>query len=404
MRAALQWARDSGDGMLGLQLAGALWKFWQGYGYTSEGRVWLDQLRTLDDPNPEPANQVARLSGLQAAAWLASDQHDDAPATRLLEESMLLRRALRETRSQTNPLVNAARQARTEGQYRRATAALEEALSRYSQLIVQLRQGNVDLGLELHDLGQVLRVLGVVWREQGDFAQARALFEESLTMYRRFGEREGVAFSLVGLADVARDQGDMARVREYGAESVAILRELHIQWMLGFALNYLAQAAYIDREPALAFTLIDESVTLFRELKAYSSLTEVLITQGHILRAQGHTAAAYSVLSEALRFAWAVGPRLFVAAALEGLASIESVRGEAPRAISLLAAASALRVRMNTPVRPVDQAMVDQALATARSISGEAAFAAAWAEAQSLPVDQILDRLPSVAAFTAVRD
>src|SRR5262249_51314030 len=80
MRAALQWARDSGDGMLGLQLAGALWKFWQGYGYTSEGRVWLDQLLTLDDPNPDPANMVARLSGLQAAAWLASDQHDDAQA------------------------------------------------------------------------------------------------------------------------------------------------------------------------------------------------------------------------------------------------------------------------------------------------------------------------------------
>src|SRR5262249_12569123 len=108
MRAALQWARDSGDGMLGLQLAAALWKFWQGYGYTSEGRVWLDQLLTLDDPNPDPANMVARLSGLQAAAWLASDQHDDAQATRLLEKSMLLRRALRETKSQTNPLVNAA--------------------------------------------------------------------------------------------------------------------------------------------------------------------------------------------------------------------------------------------------------------------------------------------------------
>src|SRR5262245_38460776 len=390
LRAALQWARDSGDGMLGLRLAGALWKFWQGYGYTSEGRGWLDQLLTLEDPHPDATNLVARLSGLQAAAWLASEQHDDAQATRLLEQSMLLRRALRETTSQTDPLVNAARQARTEGQYQRATAALEQALSRYSELRARIRQGNVALGLELYDLGQVLRVLGLVRREQRDFAQATALLEESLTMYRRFGEREGVAFSLVGLADVARDQGDTARVREYGAESVSILRELRIQWMLGFALNNLAQAAYIDGELAQAFTLIDESVTLFRELKAYSSLTEVLIKQGHILRVQGQAAAAYSELSEGLRFTWAVGLRLFVDDALERLASRGMASGEAWWTAQLLAAASALRVRMGTPVRPVDHAAVEQALAGARSTLGDDTFAAAWAEAQALPLEQIL--------------
>ncbi len=404
MRAALQWARDSGNYFVGLQLAGALWKFWQGYGYTSEGRSWLDQLLTLEDPHPDATTLVARLSGLQAAAWLASEQHHDAQATRLLEQSMLLRRALRETTSQTNPLVNAARQARTEGQYQRATAALEDALSRYSELRERIHQGSVDLGLELFDLGQVLRVLGVVRREQGDFAQATALLEESLTMYRRFGEREGVAFSLAGLADVARDQGDAARVREYGAESVSILRELRIQWMLGFALNNLAQGAYVEGDLAQAFTLIDESVTLFRDLKAYSSLAEVLITQGHILRAQGHAAAANAALSEALRLAWAVGPRLFVAAALEGLASVVVAQGRAELAARLLAAASALRAQMGTPVRPVDHAAVEQVRATARSALGNDAFATAWAQAQALPLEQILSTIPSAASFAALGD
>jgi len=313
---------------------------------------------------------------------------------------MLLRRALRETTSQTNPLVNAARQARTEGQYQRATAALEDTLSRYSELRERIRQGSVDLGLELYDLGQVLRVLGVVRREQGDFAQATALLEESLTMYRRFGEREGVAFSLVGLADVARDQGDAALVREYGAESLSILRELRIQWMLGFALNNLAQGAYLEGDLAQALALIDESVTLFRDLKAYSSLAEILITQGHILRAQGHAAAAYNTLSEALRYAWAVGPRLFVAASLEGLASIEIARGEAQRTVQLLATASALRVQMGTPVRPVDQAAVEQALASARSILDADVFAAVWEEAQAMPLEQILSTILSAAAFS----
>src|SRR5262249_57865239 len=107
---------------------------------------------------------------------------------------------------------------------------------------------------------------------------------------------------------------------------------------------------------------------------------------------------------EALRFAWAVGPRLFVAAALEGLATLEIARGEAQRTGQLLAAASALRVRMNTPVRPVDQATLEQALATARSMPGDKAFAAVETEAQSLPVEQILRTIPSVTAFAALGD
>src|SRR5262249_4596878 len=151
-----------------------------------EGRIWLDQLLISDDPHPDPTTMVAQLSGLQAAAWLASDQNDDAQATRLLEQSMLLRRALRDTTGETNPLVNAARQARTEGQYQRATVALEEALSRHSALRERIRQGRADLGLALHDLGRVLGVLALVRREQGDFAQATALLEESQTMQRRF--------------------------------------------------------------------------------------------------------------------------------------------------------------------------------------------------------------------------
>jgi hypothetical protein len=45
---------------------------------------------------------------------------------------------------------------------------------------------------------------------------------------------------------------------------------------------------------------------------------------------------------------------------------------------------------MGTPVRPADQAGVDTALATARSILGADAFAAVWAEAQTLPLEQLL--------------
>ncbi len=90
--------------------------------------------------------------------------------------------------------------------------------------------------------------------------------------------------------------------------------------------------------------------------------------------------------------------------ALEKLADVVALPGPAQLAVRCLAAASALREQMDAPVRPADQAMLDHALATARSMIGADTFAAVWAEAQALPVEQILNGLPSVAAFTAVRD
>jgi HAMP domain-containing protein len=55
-------------------------------------------------------------------------------------------------------------------------------------------------------------------------------------------------------------------------------------------------------------------------------------------------------------------------------------------------------VHMGTPVRPVDQAALSNTLATARSILGADAFAAVWAEAQSLSLEQVLRTIATATA------
>jgi predicted ATPase len=232
LRAALQWARGGGDPTIGLQLAGALWRFWRIRGYLGEGRVWLEELLALSDPATDATALAARLRALHGAAWLASDQHDFVHAAQLFEQRMALRRALGETESETSLLDNAALQARAAGQYQR-----------------------------------------------------------------------------------------------YCEESLALLQKLGVQWAIGFALNNLALAAYLEGDLTNALGLVNESVALFRAQKADGSLAEVLITLGQIVRAQRDGAAAYTVLTEALQFAWAVGPRLMVASALEGLASVVVAQG-----------------------------------------------------------------------------
>jgi predicted ATPase len=46
---------------IGLQLAGALRKFWQSRGLISEGRAWLAELLARSDGTMEAADRVARL-------------------------------------------------------------------------------------------------------------------------------------------------------------------------------------------------------------------------------------------------------------------------------------------------------------------------------------------------------
>ena len=99
---------------------------------------------------------------------------------------------------------------------------------------------------------------------------------------------------------------------------------------------------------------------------------------GNTLAAEGQIDAGYGALTEALRQAWAVGQRLIVAAALEGLAGLMAPAGQAALGAQLLGAASAMRAAMGTPVWLVDRAAVEQTLATTRSALGANTFAQMW--------------------------
>jgi hypothetical protein len=221
------------------------------------------------------------------------------------------------------------------------------------------------------------------------FDRARALFEECVAFHRAIGDHEGVGVGLLGLADIARDQGNVAQMKQYGTESLAIVRELQVHWAVGVVLNILALAAYLEGDLPRAFAFSNESVSMLRVQQADGFLAEVLMTLSQIERAQGDTLSAYKTVTEALQLASAVGPRVALVAGLEEMASLVVSPQQAKLATQLLAVAAALRLQMGTPVRPVDQAKVQQALATAQSALGAEAVAAVWEEAQTLPLKGI---------------
>jgi tetratricopeptide (TPR) repeat protein len=279
--AALEWAVNSDEPNLALQLGMSLWRFWRRGGHISEGRMWLEKLLARDDGVLDSSSMIARLNVMDQAAWLATDQHDFKRAEQLFQQANDLRGALWGAENETNIPVNTALQARAEGQYQQAIMLLEDA-------IVRRRALDDSRTSSTSDLGHALYMLALVVREQGDFARAAAIYQEGIDFHHQIGDREGVARGQLGLSDIARDQGNAAQIRERCEPTFTIFEEYGTQWALGYALNNLALAAYLDGDYSRAYALVAEGLALFQTIKSDAGLAEASVTMGHILRAQGN--------------------------------------------------------------------------------------------------------------------
>jgi hypothetical protein len=79
-----------------------------------------------------------------------------------------------------------------------------------------------------------------------------------------------------------------------------------------------------------------------------------------------------------------------VAWALTGMARVALARGRRARAARLLGAVPALVAATQFPWWPTDHACFYRAVSAVRAQLEEADFAAAWAEGEAMPVDQVI--------------
>src|SRR5262249_37058102 len=75
-------------------------------------------------------------------------------------------------------------------------------------------------------IAEALANLGSIAHRQGNDAEARSLYEESLTIRRNVDDRQGIAESLDQLGNMAHRQNDDAAAYSLYVESLTIRREL----------------------------------------------------------------------------------------------------------------------------------------------------------------------------------
>ncbi len=237
VRAALAWVWEhAGDGdELGLQLVGALWRFWWIRGHLAEGRRWLEGL--LGRGGGSPAVRARALNGAGNLAW---NQGDYARATAWYEESIALWRRVGDAGGIARALNNLGMVLHEQGDPGGAGARYEESLALHRQ----------QRDLDRWSIAATLNNLGRAVHEQGDRARARALFAESLALKREMDDSVGIATTLGNLADVASADGDYVRAAALYRDSVALYQELGDHGGIASGCEGIAHLAAQPQNPA----------------------------------------------------------------------------------------------------------------------------------------------------------
>jgi predicted ATPase/transcriptional regulator with XRE-family HTH domain len=217
LRAALHWAQtprarsDERARLIGIRIAGALWRFWYVRGYLREGS---GRLEAVLDPTASPDPSLVLAKVLYGAGVLALEQRDYTRAVALGERCLAMSTSLGDERTIVAALNVLSLAARDRGDYTLAGELQERCL-------VQARHmGNP------HDIALILTNIGILSSHLGDYGRAAELYEESLSQYQGSGNDLGIATSLTNLAEALRFQGVLARSKDLYRQSLALHRQV----------------------------------------------------------------------------------------------------------------------------------------------------------------------------------
>ncbi len=189
-------------------------------------------------------------------------------------------------------------------------------------------------------------------------------------------------------------------IREYGLETLTtkgemeITRETHTAYYLQLAeeaqraVGDPQEAVWRSRLEAERYNLQAAVCWLLERGEGETALrlggTLFWYFLGKAATVQGDPARARTLYEESLARAG------LLTKALERLANVAIEQGDPTWAAQFLGRAETLRKSMATPISSVDHVAYERSISTARAYLGEKAFAAAWAEGQTIPSEHIL--------------
>ncbi len=275
---------------------------------------------------------ASHLQGAEQAQWLA----------RLEMEYANLRAALAWS------LTDAAE---TGGVTAEAALRLAGALGPFFQIRGYAREGRAYLQAALaradampsRARAQALNEVGALAQIQGEYAQSRAAYAESLEIWRRLEHEQGIANALNNLGLIAELEGDLDLAEDLYAQGMDIRAKINDRPGLAASYNNLGILKQIRRDYAEAGAWYARSLAIKRELQQWRGVASTLNNLGNMAHAQGDYAASQAYHEESLEIRQKLGDKQGIAGSLNNLGMVAEQQGRSEEARGLYTRSLAIK-------------------------------------------------------------
>jgi predicted ATPase/DNA-binding CsgD family transcriptional regulator len=300
LRTTLEWAAETGEIDLGLEVSASLTRWWLSSGRLSIGRAWLTRFLGLAEENrgggePTVAGSQRVGRALSWAATLANENGDYAEGVRLARQAM--------------------------------------------RIFEPLDPGE--------DLAFAATALGSAQRYLGDRAQARRSFQTALDLRTAVGDRVKLAMATNNLALTEIDDGNLGRARELLEQNLIIKRQLGEPRSIAIGLVNLADVLVRDGRWQAAHTSLAEAAELAVGHPQIMGL--ILCSQGNLEARQRNWKQAAELYTDAVAAAGIGGHTHDVIEAMIGLGRACHELGQADEAARHLRTAEAMAHEIANP-------------------------------------------------------
>lgn len=237
---------------------------------------------------------------------------------------------------------------------------------------------------------RILNRAGEVAQKQGDYDQAQKFQEQALAIQEALGDEDelGISRSLENLAILAGSRGDYVRAGELLEQALVLRRKVGDTWRTVSTLNNLALVSRRLGNLARAEQLYRECADLCRSLDQSKSLGHALHGLAEVRLESGDYAAGLSLFRECIALRHKLGNRPELASSLEGIAMAFYHLADGITAARLLSASAKLRQETGQAITPANRAETEGNIARVRALIGVSAFDHAWAEGQTMSLDE----------------
>jgi tetratricopeptide (TPR) repeat protein len=234
---ALEWATNSGKADVALAVAGSLVYFWFAHGLgVSEWHDHVQQALSRKEGKERTLARAKALNGLGFMYWVdvyPTDRHSE------LEEALSIGRELDDPPTIATALRILGLLENIKGNYAEARTNLEESLQIWRELGPAGKTGSI----------WTLTFLGDVALNHSNLNWARSLYEETVRILRELEDLNFLAYSVRRLAQLYWQEGNFREANAYLQESLTLNQEVVdlravIACLAGFAAISVAEGKF----------------------------------------------------------------------------------------------------------------------------------------------------------------